>query len=331
MHEVGPRPDGTETSRRSPGGAKTAGQNGTRVRRRWIAVAGAAVVVLIVGTIAMATRDTDDARAESRARSAPAPVKNSPSRHASPPGDGPPYVAVPRFSTPSARDTAFVADVAPFSTWPSGTESYGVMSSAPGGGDISDFRKAVVEDAQAVCAALTAGTDMNDVPDTVGLALTDPIDQAGFIVEAVTFYCPDRMAAVTDGVYSEPVPTGQSEDCPTADALEVTTSVGKESGDDLIHTSPYRVEVRNTSSYTVRAQLEQRWFADGFADDGVWGTFGDVTADPVVTVEAGDTFTYEGEQSGIYHWKRTDVRVRPGQLVFFGCGYQPGPGAVGAD
>jgi hypothetical protein len=278
--------------------------------------------VLIVGVTAIVTRDTDGAKP----RSEPAPVKTFASPAADSPSDGPPYVAVPRFSSPSARDTAFVADVAPFSTWPSGTESYGVMSSAPGGSDISDFRRAVVEDANAVCEALTAGTDMNDVPDTVGLALTDPIDQAGFIVEAVTFYCPAHMGAVTDGVYSKPVPTEQREDCPTARALEVTASTGEETGDDLIHTSAYSVEVHNTSSYTVRAQLQQRWFAEGFADDGVWGSFGDVSADPVVTIEAGESFTYESEQSGIYHWNRTDVRVQPGQFVFFGCGYQPGPG-----
>ncbi|WP_286259247.1 DUF732 domain-containing protein [Streptomyces graminofaciens] len=205
------------------------------------------------------------------------------------------------------------------------------MSSAPGGSDIADFRTAVVEDARTVCEALTGGTDMNDVPDVAGLPLTDPVDQAGFIVEAVTFYCPDRMAAVTDDVYSKPVATKQREDCPTARALEVTASIGEQAGDDLIHTASYSVEVRNTSSYTVRAQLQQRWFADGYPDEGAWGTFGDVTADPVVTIEAGDTFTYEGEQSGVYRWERTDVRVQPGEFVFFRCGYQPGPGIAGTD
>ncbi|MFJ3671558.1 DUF732 domain-containing protein [Streptomyces sp. NPDC090106] len=240
------------------------------------------------------------------------------------PTDGPPYVSVPQFTSTTARDTAFVGDVAQFSTWPSGTVSYGVMSSLPGGSDVSDFRTAVIEDAKAVCGALAGDTDMNDVPDTVGLALTDPIDQAGFIVEAATFYCPDQMAAVTDGVYSKPVPTKQREDCPAATALEVTTSLGDESGDDVIRTVPYSVEIHNTSSYAVRAQLEQRWFADGYEDE--WEPFGDVTADPVVTIEAGDTFTYEEEQSGIYHWKRTEVRIQPGQFAFLGCGYQPGPG-----
>ncbi|MGH1554100.1 hypothetical protein ACRAWF_25690 [Streptomyces sp. L7] len=139
------------------------------------------------------------------------------------------------------------------------------------------------------------------------------------------------MAAVTDGVYSKPVPTKQEEDCPAAHALEVTALVGEQSGDDLIHTASYSVEVHNTSSYAVRAQLQQRWFADGYPDEDEWGTFGDVTADPVVTIEAGDTFTYEGEQSGIYRWERTEVRVQPGQFVYFGCGYQPGPGAAGSD
>jgi hypothetical protein len=130
---------------------------------------------------------------------------------------------------------------------------------------------------------------------------------------------------VTGGVYSEPVPTKQSEDCPAASALEVTASIGERPSDDYT-TAAYTVGVRNTSSYGVRAQLQQRWFADGYMDDDVWGFFGEVGEEPVVTIEAGDTFTYEGEQTGIYRWNHTDVRVQPGEFVFFGCGYQPGPG-----
>ncbi|WP_326647570.1 MULTISPECIES: DUF732 domain-containing protein [unclassified Streptomyces] len=257
-----------------------------------------------------------------------APTEPQAEEGATVPSSGPPYVSVPDFSSTSARDAAFVGDVAQFSTWPSGTESYGAMSSAPGGGDISAFRKAVIRDAESVCDALIGGTDMNEVPDGVGLALTDPIDQAAFIVEAVTFYCPDQMAAATNGVYSKPVATKQSEDCPTTSVLKVTAAIGDQSdSDDNIQTAAYTLEVRNTSSYEVRAQLQQRWFADGFTDNE-WGSFGDVIADQVVTIKAGETFTYEGEQTGIYRWNRTKVRVQPGEFVFFGCGYQPGPGAA---
>lgn len=325
MSDVRPRPDEAEPSRSVPGAAEPTLTTGARPRRRWVAGAGAAVLALIAGAAMVVNRHTDDVRPQP----GPAPLRTSASKSAASPSDGPPYVAVPQFTSAAARDTAFVGDVALFSTWPSGTVSYGVMSSFPGGSDVSDFRTAVIKDAQAVCEALTNGTDMNDVPDTVGLPLTDPVDQAGFIVEAATFYCPDQMAAVTDGVYSKPVPTKQQEDCPAARALEVKAWLGKESGDDLIHTASYSVEVHNTSSYAVRAQLQQRWFADGLPGEDEWGPFGDVTADPVVTIEAGDTFTYEGEQSGIYRWERTEVRVQPGQFVYFGCGYQPGPGAAG--
>ncbi|WP_218835651.1 DUF732 domain-containing protein [Streptomyces sp. SA15] len=327
MSDVRPRPDEAEPSRRVPGADESTVTNGARPRRRWVAGAGAVVLVLVAGAAMVVNRYPDDARPQP----GPAPLRTSASKSAASPGDGPPYVAVPQFTSTAARDTAFVGDVAPFSTWPSGTVSYGVMSSMPGGSDISDFRTAVIKDAKAVCEALAGGTDMNEVPDAVGLPLTDQVDQAGFIVEAATFYCPDQMAAVTDGVYSQPVPTEQREDCPTARALEVSASVEEQSGDDLIHTASYSVEVHNTSSYTVRAQLQQRWFADGYPGEDEWESFGDVTADPVVTIEAGDTFTYEGEQSGIYRWERTEVRVQPGQFVFIGCGYQPGPGTAGTD
>ncbi|MCX4989590.1 MULTISPECIES: DUF732 domain-containing protein [unclassified Streptomyces] len=289
----------------------------------------AALLALVVGvTVVVARQAGDDERkpVSDKHKSVSVTPEKSASSRSSSPDDGPPYAAVPEFSSPSARDTAFVGDVARFTTWPSGTVSYGVMSSAPGGSDVSDFRAAVVKDARAVCGALADGTDMNDVPDAVGLPLTDPIDQAAFIVEAVTFYCPDQTAAVTDGVYSKPVPTQQREDCPAATALKMTASVGERSDDEFLHTASYTVKVRNTSSYGVRAQLQQRWFADGFLDDGVWNSFGETTEDPVVTIEAGETFTYEGEQSGIYRWDRTEVRVQPGEFVFFGCGYQPGPG-----
>ncbi|MHC3462051.1 DUF732 domain-containing protein [Streptomyces flavovirens] len=309
--------------------------------RGWSVVAGAAVLALLV-TLALRTSDgaSDDRDGRPGTRAA-APTAPGTSLSPTPadagtssggPDSGPPYAAVPEFSSTAARDTAFVADVAQFSDWPSGTESYGAMSSAPEGSDISDFRRAVVRDARAVCEALADGTEMEGVPEAAGLPFDDPVGQAAFIVEAVTFYCPHRTAEVTDGVYTEPVPTEQDEDCPDASALEAAATVGERSdSDDGFHTAPYTVEVRNTSAYPVRLQLQQRWYADGYADSGAWGLFGDTTAEQAVTVEAGETFTYEGEQSGIYRWDRTQVRVRPGEFVFLGCGYRPGPGPSSGD
>ncbi|MEU6535699.1 DUF732 domain-containing protein [Streptomyces sp. NPDC047000] len=248
------------------------------------------------------------------------------------PADGPPYAAVPAFSSRTARDTAFVGDVGQFSSWPSGVVSYGIMSSFPGGSDVADFRKAVVEDARAVCDALAGGTDMEDVPVAAGVALEDQIDQAAFIVEAVTFYCPEQTAAVTGGVYSEPVPVEQDEDCPGSDALDISVSIGERSDEEFTHSAAYTVKVRNTASYPVRAQLQQRWWGDGYSGNGEWESFGDIGDESLADIDAGETFTYEGEQEGIYRWERTEVRVRPGEFVFFGCGYQPGPGpATGAD
>ncbi|MGY6025291.1 DUF732 domain-containing protein [Streptomyces spinosirectus] len=305
-------------------GSQANAQGAPPKRARWW-LTGAAVVTLVLSVGVIVTRQDDDGEAKP-ASAAPAKSVASATGRATAPEDGPPYVSVPTFASTSVRDTAFVADVAQFSTWPSGTEPYGVMSSAPGGSDITEFRAAVIKDAKSVCGALADGTDMEDVPDAVGLPFSDPIDQAGFMVEAVTFYCPDRMAAVTDDVYSKPVPTRQEDDCPTASALEVTASTVAPTGDGVVYTAPYKVKVRNTSSYAVRVQLQQRWFADGYLDDGVWGLFGDAGDDQIVTIDAGDTFAYEGDQNGIYRWNRTEVRVQPREFVFFGCGYRPGPG-----
>ncbi|MFD7768213.1 DUF732 domain-containing protein [Streptomyces sp. NPDC059787] len=248
------------------------------------------------------------------------------------PTSGPPYVPVPEFSSAAARDVAFVGDVGQFTAWPGATE-YEAMSSSDGGYNISDFRKAVIRDAGAVCDAFIAGTGMNDVPDTVGLPFADPIDQAAFIVEAVTFYCPDQIAAVTDDVYSEPVATEQDEDCPAVSTLKATATIERPDADDDPTSATYSVKVRNTSSYDVRVQLQQRWFADGkvpemqLAPEWVpeWGFFGETGEDQFFTIAAGETFAYEGEQNGVYYWDRTEVRVAPKEFAFFGCGYRPGP------
>lgn len=304
--------------------------------RRWAVAIPAAVLALVV-VLVVQTSDGGDpesvapgtAAEQSDGANADEGTDLQPEEDTAASPTEPPYVAVPEFSSDTARDVAFVADVAPFSTWPIGVESYDAMSSSPGGSDISDFRKAVIADAESVCDALMGGTDMDDVPAAVGLHLQDEIDQAAFIVEAVTFYCPDQMASVTADVYSKPVPTEQDENCPTASALKAKAVIGERSdAGDGIRTAAYTVEVHNTSSYDVRVQLQQRWFADGFADDGVWGPFGDASADHVITVKANETFAYEAEQSGIYRWNRTEVRVQPGEFVFLGCGYQPGPGTA---
>jgi Protein of unknown function (DUF732) len=285
-----------------------------------------AVVAGVVGLVVWPSGGEGGRGGAASVASASVPATASSPRPSSP-ADGPPYAAVPVFSSDAARDTAFVGDVGQFSTWPSGTVSYGVMSSMPGGGDVSDFRKAVVKDARAVCDALAGGVDMEDVPYAADVALDDPIEQAAFIVEAVTFYCPARTGVVTGGVYTEPVPVEQDEDCPDSDVLEMSVSIGERSDDEFLHSAAYTVKVRNTASYAVRAQLQQRWFAGGgYSGSGEWEAFGDVADDPLVILDAGETFTYEGEQNGIYHWDRTEVRVQPGEFVFFGCGYQSGPG-----
>lgn len=305
----------------------------------WGATVLAAVILALVTTVAIRTTGGDEPKSgapaapTSAARGADGESAErqgqegdaAEEERGTGPDAGPPYVAVPEFASPAARDAAFAGDVALLSGWPDGTVSYGAMSPT-GGGDISDFRKAVVKDAEAVCDALTGGTDMNDVPDAAGPPLTDEIDQAAFIVEAVTFYCPDQMAAVTNDVYSKPVPVEQTEDCPTDSALTIRTMTGERSDDG--RTAAYSVEVRNTSSYDVRVQFQQRWFADGFSGNGEWQSFGDVTAEPIVSIAAGEAFTHEGEQRGIYRWNRTEVRVQPQEFLFIGCGYQPGPGAV---
>lgn len=300
---------------------------------RRVAVGGAGLAVVAAGVIGFAVWPSSGGGGEPGAGASRVPAASASvaatasSAEPSSPADGPPYAAVPAFSSDEARDTAFVGDVGQFSSWPSGTISYGVMSSFPGGSDVSDFRKAVVKDARAVCDALAGGVDMEDVPGAAGVALEDQIDQAAFIVEAVTFYCPAQTGAVTGGVYSKPVPVEQDEDCPGSDALDIAVSLGERSDDEFSHTAAYTVKVRNTASYGVRAQLQQRWYGDGYSGNGEWESFGDVGDDEsVVTLDPGETFTYEGEQEGIYRWERTEVRVQPGEFAFFGCGYQPGPG-----
>lgn len=310
---------------------KTAGKGTSR--RVVAGVAGVVGLAVVAGVIGFVVRPSpgDGGGPGAGASGVPAAsasvAATASSEEPSSPADGPPYAAVPAFSSDDARDTAFVGDVGQFSSWPSGTISYGIMSSFPGGSDVADFRKAVVKDARAVCDALAGGVDMEDVPGAAGVALEDQIDQAAFIVEAVTFYCPARTGAVTGGVYSKPVPVEQNEDCPGSDALDISVSIGERSDDDLIHSASYTVKVRNTASYGVRAQLQQRWYGDGYSGNGEWESFGDVGDDePPVDLGAGETYTYEGEQEGIYRWTRTEVRVMPGEFVFFGCGYQPGPG-----
>ncbi|KAA0940248.1 DUF732 domain-containing protein [Streptomyces apricus] len=312
-----------------------------RRQRRRAAIIAAATLALLTLAVVLAARDDETVSAGSRTTAstprgaaeqeedAPAESSADEDEDETDPSSGPPYIAVPEFSSEAARDVAFVGDVGQFTTWPSATE-YDAMSSMGGAYEVVDFRKAVIRDAESVCDALAGGTHMNDVPDVAEVALTDPIDQAAFIVEAVTFYCSDQMAAATGDVYSEPVPTEQDEDCPTASALKVTAAMEPDPDDRTSAT--YSAKVRNTSSYDVRVQLQQRWFADrapGEQFDPVWEpeweSFGDMTEDLFFTVEAGKTFTYEGEQDGVYYWSGTEVRVKPGEFVFFGCGYRPGP------
>jgi hypothetical protein len=345
MSDTSPRRGGEPQTPRDPGADSGSGPDGAAwvtadqviakaspgaASRRVSGTVGLALAVVagVIGLVVWPSggegRRGEAAPAASASVSAAATVS---SPQPSSPADGPPYAAVPEFSSADARDTAFVGDVGQFSTWPSGTVSYGIMSSMPGGSDVSDFRKAVVKDARAVCDALAGGVDMEDVPYAADIVLDDPIEQAAFIVEAVTFYCPARTGAVTGGVYTEPVPVEQDEDCPDSDALEMSVSIGERSDDEYLHSAAYTVKVRNTASYAVRAQLQQRWFAGGgYSGSGEWQAFGDVADDPLVTLDAGETFTYDGEQNGIYRWDRTEVRVQPGEFVFFGCGYQPGPG-----
>ncbi|MET8030599.1 DUF732 domain-containing protein [Streptomyces avermitilis] len=308
------------------------------LKRRQVAAVLVAVLALASIVTVLVTGNNEQVSARSGTASAPPSDSAKDSTSAEPraeestkdPTSGPPYVAVPEFSSVTARDVAFVGDVGQFTAWPSGTE-YEAMSSSEGGYDISDFRKAVIRDADAVCSALIGGTDMNDVPDAVGLPLTDPIDQAAFIVEAVTFYCPDQISAVTDDVYSKPVATKQNEDCPAVSTLKATATIEQPDTDDDPTSATYSVKVRNTSSYDVRVQLQQRWFADGKVPSEwvpEWDYFGETGEDQHFTIKAGETFTYEGEQDGVYHWNRTEVRVAPKEFVFLGCGYQPGPGAT---
>ncbi|MDQ0790383.1 DUF732 domain-containing protein [Streptomyces sp. B3I8] len=312
-------------------------------RRHLAAILTATVLALVTLVAVLVTGGGE----QGSARSGTAPADSSDStddgvpaepraeKSTADPTSGPPYVSVPEFSSAAARDVAFFGDVGQFSTWPDATE-YAAISSDGGGYELSDFRKAVIRDARAVCKALAGGTDMNDVPDLVGLPLTDPIDQAAFLVEAVTFYCPDRIAAVTDDVYSKPVPTKQDEDCPAPSTLEATATIDRTDAADDPTSATYSVKVRNTTSYDVRVQLQQRWFADGKAPGWElspewvpkWDFFGETGEDQFFTIEAGTTFTYEGEQDGIYNWSRTEVRVAPEEFVFLGCGYRPGPGAA---
>lgn len=308
-------------------------------RRRIAAVLGAVALVLATIVTVLVADDNEQVSARSGTAS-PSPSDGAgDGTSAGPraeestedPTSGPPYVPVPEFSSATARDVAFVGDVGQFTAWPGATE-YEAMSSS-GGYSISDFRKAVIRDAGAVCDAFIAGTGMNDVPDAVGLPFTDPIDQAAFIVEAVTFYCPDQIAAVTGGVYSKPVATKQDEDCPAVSTLKATATIERPDADDDPTSATYSVKVHNTSSYDVRVQLQQRWFADEkvpemqLAPEWVpeWGFFGETSEDQFFTIAAGETFAYEGEQNGVYYWNRTEVRVAPKEFAFFGCGYRPGP------
>ncbi|MFF5160677.1 DUF732 domain-containing protein [Streptomyces sp. NPDC000348] len=314
------------------------------LKRRWVAaVLVAAALALATIVTGLVTGDSEQVSARSGTASTPSSDSAEDGTSAEPraeestedPTSGPPYIPVPEFSSAAARDVAFVGDVGQFTAWPGATE-YEAMSSSDGGYSISDFRKAVIRDAEAVCGALIGGTGMNDVPDAVGLPLTDPIDQAAFIVEAVTFYCPDQIAAVTDDVYSEPVAIEQDEDCPAVSTLKATATIEQPDTDDDPTSATYSVKVRNTSSYDVRVQLQQRWFADGkvsemqLAPEWVpeWEFFGETGEDQFFTIEAGETFAYEGEQDGVYSWNRTEVRVAPEEFVFLGCGYRPGPGAL---
>ncbi len=312
-------------------------------RRRAVAVLVAAGLALVTVVTVLVAGGTEPVSARSGA--APAPPSDSAKSGTSTepraeessqdPDSGPPSIAVPEFSSAAARDVAFVGDVGQFTAWPGATE-YEAMSFSDGGYDISDFRKAAIRDAKAVCSEFTGGTEMTDVPDAVGLPLTDPIDQAAFLVEAVTFYCPDQIAAVTDDVYSEPVATEQNEDCPGVSTLKATATIVQPDADDDPTSATYAVKVRNTSSYDVRVQLQQRWFVDGrapgmeLASEWVpeWDFFGETGEDQYFTIEAGESFAYEGEQDGVYHWNRTEVRVAPKEFVFLGCGYRPGPGVA---
>lgn len=312
-------------------------------RRRVAVVLVAAALALATIVTVLMTGNNEQVSARSGTASAPPSDSAKDGTSTEPraekstedPTSGPPYIPVPEFSSTAARDVAFVGDVGQFTAWPGATE-YEAMSSSDGGYGISDFRKAVIRDAGAVCSEFIGGTGMNDVPEAVGLPLTDPIDQAAFIVEAVTFYCPDQIAAVTDDVYSEPVATEQNEDCPAVSTLKATATIEQPDTDDDPTSATYSVKVRNTSSYDVRVQLQQRWFANGkvpemqLASEWVpeWGFFGETGEDQYFTIEAGETFAYEGEQNGVYYWNRTEVRVAPEEFVFLGCGYQPGPGAT---
>ncbi|MFH8452829.1 DUF732 domain-containing protein [Streptomyces fungicidicus] len=312
-------------------------------RRRIAAVLVAAALALATVVTVLVAGDTEPVSARSGTASVPPSDSAKGGRSTEPraeesaqdPDSGPPSIAVPEFSSAAARDVAFVGDVGQFTAWPGATE-YEAMSFSDGGYDISDFRKAVIRDAKAVCSEFTGGTDINDVPDAVGLPLTDPIDQAAFLVEAVTFYCPDQIAAVTDDVYSEPVATEQNEDCPAVSTLKATATIEQPDADDDPTSAMYSVKVRNTSSYDVRVQLQQRWFVDGVAPEmqlasewiPEWDFFGETGEDQYFTIEAGETFAYEGEQDGVYHWNRTEVRIAPGEFVFLGCGYRPGPDAT---
>ncbi|MFH7338556.1 DUF732 domain-containing protein [Streptomyces sp. KHY 26] len=297
---------------------------------------GAVLLVALVLVAVMTAREEDPARSrEASSGSSPAPSHEDPATlEPHPPGTSaaatgtpdplakPPYTTVPQFSSASARDAAFVGDVALLSSWSSLVSPYNVMSSNPSVG-VKAFRTAVVKDARSVCTALASGTTMNDLPSAVELNLDDPVDQAAFIVEAVAFYCPDRTAETTGGVYSKPVPVKQNEDCPTDSTLKITAMITGRTDNEYTHEATYKVSVHNTSRYQVRAELEQLWLADGY--QGEWEPFGESLSEAVVTIDAGETFDYEGDVSGIYHWKRVSVQVEPGAFVFPGCGYQPGP------
>ncbi|MFC8897805.1 DUF732 domain-containing protein [Streptomyces cinereoruber] len=328
------RPDSSEDSPADAG-------SGRSVLRAVGWQVGAVVTAVVVLVAAMALRGEDRERPRAAPSGSPSsapygdPADSEPSAatSSSDPSDGPPYTTVPRFGSDAARDVAFAGQAAQLSwslfVWP-----YNVMSSSPSPG-IEDFREAVVKQAGDVCGELAGGTSMNDLPRVMDLHLEGPLDEAAFIVEAVAFYCPAQTAAITGGVYTEPVPVEQNEDCPTPSALEITTSITGRTADEYIHEATYEVDIRNTSSYPVRVELEQLW-TTGPSDEwepylSTWSVFGEVGAEHHYAIAPGATFHYEGTQTGSYPWKGTSVRVKPGEHLFLDCGYQAGPRAAGGE
>lgn len=304
---------------------------------------GAVVMLVVVLIAVMAMRSDERERPWSASPDSPsaAPYEGPGSKSSaadspaatssSDPLARPPYTTVPQFSSDSARDAAFAGQVAQLS-WSISVWPFNVMSSSPSPG-IKDFREAVVKQAEGICSELAGGTSMDDLPRAMNLHLEGPLDQAAFIVEAVAFYCPGQTAAATGGVYTKPVPVKQNEDCPAPSALKIATSITGRTAGEYIHEATYEVDVRNSSPYPVRVELEQRWTAnpsDAWTPYlSEWSTFGEIGTEYHYAIAAGATFHYEGRQSGSYPWKGTSVRVKPGEHLFLDCGYQVGPQAAG--